>query len=128
MPFLKNCHSDFLLLNLYYFPEFYLCRTCLNQVAIYSRHIFRPHFNILVFYMNFKYDLCILRSFSYESYVAYFLVSQLNNFPVIRWKRFTKVSIDILTMSLLQVHCIALFPYSTHLGAAKFVDSAQLNP
>lgn len=31
-------------------------------------------------------------------------------------------------MSELHEHWVALFPYSTHLGVAKFVDSAQLNP
>ena len=35
---------------------------------------------------------------------------------------------DMLTMSALQWHLEALFPYSTHLGVAKFVLSAQLNP
>lgn len=44
------------------------------------------------------------------------------------WNRFTNTSIFILTTSDWQVHSVARFPYSTHLGVAKFVDSAILNP
>lgn len=44
------------------------------------------------------------------------------------WNLFTNVSIEILTMSLLQVHWVALFPYSIQRSVAKLVDSAQLKP
>jgi hypothetical protein len=44
------------------------------------------------------------------------------------WKRLTKQSMEMLTMSGLQTQREARFPYSTHRGVAKFVLSAQLNP
>ncbi len=44
------------------------------------------------------------------------------------WKRLTKQSMEMLTMSGLQTQREALLPYSTQRGVAKFVLSAQLNP
>ena len=43
-------------------------------------------------------------------------------------KRFTKQSIEMLTVSGLQWHLVARLPYSTHLSVAKLVDSATLKP
>ena len=44
------------------------------------------------------------------------------------WNLLTKQSMEMLTVSGLQWHLVALLPYSTHLGVAKLVLSAQLKP